>query len=86
MLFFTPGKTLSQTTFGSTLLNFSTENKISAFADDKFMVAHVGQVIFKKLENFVEKEDNSGYQNNTTFPRMVSEVVFFFRRVKRCYC
>ena len=41
------------------------------------MVAHVGQVIFKKLENFVEKEDNSGYQNNTTFPRMVSEVVFF---------
>ena len=58
-----------------TLFNPLTENKIlglskvKAFADDKSNVTQNIKVVFHRIENIVEKEENAGYQHFLLFPQ-----------------
>ena len=42
--------------------------KLKASADDKYNVTQNVKVVFHKIENIVEKEENAGYQHFLLFP------------------
>ena len=42
--------------------------KLKAFADDKLHVIQYNKVVFHRIENIVEKEENAGYQHFLLFP------------------
>ena len=56
-------------------LNLLQDNKISdwsklqAFADNKLNVTQNIKVVFHRIENIVEKEENAGYQHFLLFPQ-----------------
>ena len=43
--------------------------KLKAFAYDKLNVAQDIKVVFHRIENFVGKEENAGYQHFLLFPQ-----------------
>ena len=42
---------------------------VKAFADDKLNVTQNIKVVFHRIENFVRKEENAGYQHFLPFPQ-----------------
>ena len=51
-------------------------SKLKAFADDKLNLTPNIKVVFHKIENIVEKEENAGYQHFFSFPTMFSKGFF----------
>ena len=59
--------------------------KLKAFADDKLNVTQNIKVVFHRIENIVEKEENAGYQHFLLFPQCFQKV-FFLQCVKSRHC
>ena len=59
--------------------------KLKAFADDKLNVTQNIKVVFHRIENIVEKEENAGYQHFLLFPQCFQKF-FFLQCVKSRHC
>ena len=51
------------------------ETKLKAFADDKINVAWMMISVFDRVENFVGKGENAGYQHFVLFPQCFQKTV-----------
>ena len=56
-------------------------SRLRAFADKKINVTQKFNFVFRRVENFVGKEENAGYQHFSPFFTMFSKT-FIFRVVK----
>ena len=59
--------------------------KLKAFADDKLNVTKNVEVVFHRIENIVEKEENAGYQHFLLFPQCFQKD-FSSKCIESCHC